>query len=80
MSEDPSDRDDLEPIPEYPGQDPDAAEPGPWTDGYGLSGTLDSGYEIDRSQDARRAEASASSAADDDETERDDAADDDELT
>ena len=33
-------------IPDEPGQDPDAAEPGPYTDGYGLSGSLDSGYEL----------------------------------
>ena len=58
MSEDAPD-DDLEPIPEYPGQDPDAAEPGPYTDGYGLSGTVDSGYDIDRSTDRRRDTGSA---------------------
>lgn len=46
MSEDP-----LDPIPDEPGQDPEAAEPGPYTDGYGLSGTLDSGYDIDRSDE-----------------------------
>ena len=41
----------LAPIPDEPGQDTDAAEPGPWTDGHGLSGSLDSGYDIDRSAD-----------------------------
>lgn len=34
------------PIPDQPGQDPDAVEPGEHTDGYGFSGTLDSGYEL----------------------------------
>jgi hypothetical protein len=57
MSEDP-----MAPIPDQPGQDPEAAEPGPWTDGYVLSGTLDSGYDVDRSDDARRAASEEASS------------------
>ena len=34
------------PIPDEPGQDPDAALQEPVTDGYGLSGTPDSGYDL----------------------------------
>lgn len=56
MREHPRDEDDpLAPIADEPGQDPSCAEPGPHNDGYGLSGTLDSGYDIDRSGDYRRA-------------------------
>ncbi|WP_199425092.1 hypothetical protein [Actinotalea solisilvae] len=34
------------PIPDEPGQDPDAPLAEPVTDGYGLSGTPDSGYDL----------------------------------
>ena len=54
--------DSLAPIPDEPGQDPDAAEPGPYTDGYGLSGTLDSGYDLDRS--AEGADGASAEGAD----------------
>lgn len=38
--------DDLTPIPEFPGEDPERGADEPHTDGHGLSGTLDSGYDL----------------------------------
>ena len=69
--------DSLEPIPDEPGQDPGAAEPGPYTDGYGLSGTLDSGYDLDRSAEGAAAVADGADGADggDDSTAEDEEAD-----
>ena len=57
--------DSLAPIPDEPGQDPDAAEPGPYTDGYGLSGTLDSGYDLDRPVEGAVADADVPAGGDD---------------
>jgi hypothetical protein len=66
MRQDAQHDDPLAPIPDLPGQDPDAAEPGPWTDGFGLSDTPDSGYDIDRSKDGRATSGSRPAEDDDD--------------